>query len=182
MDCHVTAMSKATFCSIRNIGRIRKHLTRDAAETIIHAFVTSKLDLNNSLLYGITNTQVARLQRLQNIAARIITILREPITYLLCLQIYTGYQLNKDPYTSCTLLFIKLCTIRHQNILLTLLNHIFLDIVHYAPQQKDFYRKEIQKINGSTSFMEQSATSCKKFELYHKFQEKPENTFILGGI
>ena len=73
MDCHVTAMSKAAFCSIRNIGRIRKHLTRDAAETIIHAFVTSKLDSNNSLLYGITNTQVARLQRLQNIAARIIT-------------------------------------------------------------------------------------------------------------
>ena len=49
MDCHVTAMSKAVFCSIRNIGRIRKHLTRDAAETIIHAFVTSKLDSNNSL-------------------------------------------------------------------------------------------------------------------------------------
>ena len=52
-----------------------------------------------------------------------------------------------------------------------------------------FYRKEIQKINGATEvfglqhqFMEQSATSCKKFELYHKFQEKPQNTFILGGI
>ena len=74
IDCHVTAMSKAAFCSIRNIGRIRIHLTKDAAETTIHcAFVTSKLDSNNSLLYGITNTQVARLQRLQNIAARIIT-------------------------------------------------------------------------------------------------------------
>ena len=56
MDCHVTAMSKAAFCSIRKIGKIRKHLTRDAAETIIHAFVTSKLDSNNSLLYVITNT------------------------------------------------------------------------------------------------------------------------------
>ena len=74
MDCHVTAMSKAAFCSIRNIGRIRIHLTKDAAETTIQcAFFTSKLDSNNSLLYGITNTQVARLQRLQNIAARIIT-------------------------------------------------------------------------------------------------------------
>ena len=80
-------------------------------------FVTSKLDSNNSLPYDITNTQVARLQCLQNIAARIITytkrtityilrtyhispvLAREPITYLLCLQIYTGYQLNKDSYT-----------------------------------------------------------------------------------
>ena len=65
------------------------------------------------------------------------------------------------------------------------------DIVGYTPQHKDFYRKEIQKINGgggtevlgcSTNFMEQSATSCKKFELYHKFQEKAKNTFILGAI
>ena len=60
-------MSKAAFCSIRNIGRIRKLLSRDAAETIIHAFVTSKLDSNHSLLYGITNMQVARLQRFQNL-------------------------------------------------------------------------------------------------------------------
>ena len=73
MDCHVTAVSKSAFCSIRNIGRMRKHLTRDAAETIIHAFVTSRIDSSNSLLYGITNTQLSRLQRLQNIAARIIT-------------------------------------------------------------------------------------------------------------
>ena len=28
MDCHVTAMSKAAFCSIRNIDRICKHLTQ----------------------------------------------------------------------------------------------------------------------------------------------------------
>ena len=47
MDCHVTAVSKAAFYSIRNIGRIRKHLTSDAAETMIHALVTSKLDSNN---------------------------------------------------------------------------------------------------------------------------------------
>ena len=73
MDCHVTTVSKSAFCSIRNIGRIRKHLTRDAAETVIHAFVTSKIDSSNALLYGITNTQLSRLQGLQNIAARIIT-------------------------------------------------------------------------------------------------------------
>ena len=27
---------------------------------------------------------------------------------------------------------------------------MFQDIVGYAPQQKNFYRKEIQKINGAT--------------------------------
>ena len=73
MDCHLTVVSNSAFCSIRNIGRIRKHLTKDAAETIIHVFVTSRIDSSSSLLYRITNTQLSRLQRLQNIAARIIT-------------------------------------------------------------------------------------------------------------
>ena len=141
-------------------------------------------------LYCITNTQVARLQRLQNVAARIFTCTkRKKITYLLCLQIDTGYQLSKDSYTSCASLFTKFCMIRHQNILQTLLNHMLRDIVGYAPQHKNFYRKEIQNINGatevfgrSTMFMEQSATSCKKFELYYKFQEKLKNLFILEAF
>ncbi len=73
MENHqVTAISKAVFMSIRNIGRIRDHLTTEAAETIVHAFITSKIDSCNSLLYGINNIHFSRLQRLQNIAARMI--------------------------------------------------------------------------------------------------------------
>ena len=33
--------------------QIRKYLTQDSAEILIHAFISSKLDYSNSLLYGI---------------------------------------------------------------------------------------------------------------------------------
>ena len=73
MKSQVNAMTRAASFSIRNIGRIRRFLTKDAAETLVHAFVTSRIDINNSLLFRIPKDQLHRLQRLQNIAARIIT-------------------------------------------------------------------------------------------------------------
>ena len=45
--------------------------------TIIHAFVTSKLDYCNSLLSGITDELLAKLQKIQNTAARIVTKTRK---------------------------------------------------------------------------------------------------------
>ena len=38
---------------LRNIGKIRKYLDEGSTETLIHAFVPSKLDHCNSLLYGL---------------------------------------------------------------------------------------------------------------------------------
>ncbi|XP_072041204.1 uncharacterized protein [Amphiura filiformis] len=73
MENQITSMSKAACLSLRNIGSVRKYLTRDAAETLTHAFVTSRIDGNNALLNGLPDKQLNRLQRLQNMAARIIT-------------------------------------------------------------------------------------------------------------
>ena len=42
-----------SFISETDISRIRKYLSRTATERLIHAFVTSKLDSYNSLLYGL---------------------------------------------------------------------------------------------------------------------------------
>ena len=49
----VNAVCQSALYHIKNIGRIRKFLDRDSCERIIHAFVTSRLDLNNALLTGI---------------------------------------------------------------------------------------------------------------------------------
>lgn len=73
MESHINAISKAAYMSIRNIGRIRTHLNKETTEMIVHAFITSKIDIGNALLSGIPKAQIKRLQRIQNIAARITT-------------------------------------------------------------------------------------------------------------
>jgi len=49
-------------------------LAAQAAETLIHSLVTSKVDYCNSLLYGVPNQLIQKLQSVQNAAAR-------PLTY-----------------------------------------------------------------------------------------------------
>jgi hypothetical protein len=50
-----------------------KYLTTEATTLVTHAFVSSRLDSNNPLLYGLPKTKLQKLQRIQNSAARIIT-------------------------------------------------------------------------------------------------------------
>ena len=58
---------------LRRIAAIRRMLTTQAAEQLIHAFITSRLDFCNSLLYGLPQNTLNRLQLVQNAAARLLT-------------------------------------------------------------------------------------------------------------
>ena len=69
---HVNAVCQSSFFHLRNIGFICKYLTYDAAKIIIHAFVVSKLDYCNSLLYGLPSYLIRKLQHVQNSAARLV--------------------------------------------------------------------------------------------------------------
>ena len=73
MKPHISNVVRSSSFHLRNISRIRKYLSRDATEQIIHSFITSRLDNNNALLYGLPANQLYRLQKVQNTAARIIT-------------------------------------------------------------------------------------------------------------
>ena len=46
MESHVTA----AILHLRNISGIRRYLTAAATEHVVHAFVTSRLDIGNALL------------------------------------------------------------------------------------------------------------------------------------
>ena len=48
-----------------------------AAEQIIHAFVTSRLNNGNALFYGLPQNQISCLQHIQNTAARVVTLSRK---------------------------------------------------------------------------------------------------------
>ena len=39
---------------------------------VLHAFVTSRIDYCNGLLYGLPDCEIAKLQRVQNAAARLL--------------------------------------------------------------------------------------------------------------
>ena len=77
MDKHIAKVSRAVCISIRNIGMIRKHINQPVAELLTHVLITSRLDACNSLLHGLNKTQLIRLQRLQNTAARLVTLTRK---------------------------------------------------------------------------------------------------------
>ena len=73
MEAHVNSICKSGYFHLRTIGSIRQYITINACRTLVQASITSRLDYANSLLYGLPQTLMGRLQRLQNAAARLIT-------------------------------------------------------------------------------------------------------------
>ena len=73
LKSHVNSLCSSARYYLYNIRLARKYLTKEAAEKAIHAFVTSRLDCNNALLYGLPVSELQKLQKIQNSAARILT-------------------------------------------------------------------------------------------------------------
>ncbi|XP_068713044.1 uncharacterized protein [Montipora foliosa] len=44
MDCHINKMCKTLSFHLYNIGRIRKYLSTDSTRTLVHAFITARID------------------------------------------------------------------------------------------------------------------------------------------
>jgi hypothetical protein len=77
MEKHVNSITSSCYHNLRNISKIRRNLTHEATVTLVQALVVSKLDSLNSLLYGITDTLLRKLQLVQNNAARVIVRARK---------------------------------------------------------------------------------------------------------
>ena len=77
MKHHVATICKGAWYHLNLIGQIRQYIDADCAKTLMHSFVSSRLDNFNSLLYGIPKQEILKLQRVQNAAARIVTKTRK---------------------------------------------------------------------------------------------------------
>ena len=73
MAPQVTPVSKSAFYQLRNVARIRKYLSPKTIEFLVHAFLSSKLDFCNSLLYGISKHLLRKLRSVENAAALFVT-------------------------------------------------------------------------------------------------------------
>ena len=65
------------FFRICGIAKIRRYLSHDTAKTIVHAYITSRLDNCSALYYGLPKYLIDRLQLVQNSAARLVIASRE---------------------------------------------------------------------------------------------------------
>lgn len=66
---HASSFVKAYHFHISNIGRNRNFIN---IKTLCNAFVTSKLDYANSLVFGINKITLDRIQKVQNTASRLV--------------------------------------------------------------------------------------------------------------
>jgi len=72
IDKQVSNICRSAYFEIRRISSIRPLLTMEATKTLVCAFVLSRLDYCNSLLYSCPKYHINKLQKVQNAAARLV--------------------------------------------------------------------------------------------------------------
>ena len=61
LEQHVNSICRAGFFHVRNLSKIRNCLTQKDTKTLVHAFITPKLDNCNSLLVGLPQYSLEKL-------------------------------------------------------------------------------------------------------------------------
>ena len=69
LDHQIHQVCKSAYKQIFMMHKTRPLITQDAAQTLVQALVTSKLDYGNALYFGISKSLLHKLQLVQNAAA-----------------------------------------------------------------------------------------------------------------
>ena len=77
LDRLISSYCSTAYYHLRNISRVSHYLSREACHAAVRSLVLSRLDFSNGLLGGLNHGQVARLQLVQNSAARLIFHIRK---------------------------------------------------------------------------------------------------------
>ncbi|PIK60274.1 putative RNA-directed DNA polymerase from mobile element jockey-like [Apostichopus japonicus] len=72
LKTHIAAKCRAAMAGLRLVRNIRHLLTKDACHTIVLGLVISHLDYANSLYANLPNVVIMMLQRIQNMAAKLV--------------------------------------------------------------------------------------------------------------
>ena len=127
LEPHITQVCRVAYMHLSNVRKIRNMLTDEAASQLKHAFITSRIDNCNTILYGIPDTILSDLQRIQNTTARILTKcgdrnypsinllkklhwlpVRQRITYKILILTFKAYHKTALQYTSiCDLIIAR---------------------------------------------------------------------------
>ncbi len=77
LAAHIKKVCQTSYMHIRNIAQIRPALTDKAAQCLVHALISSRLDNCNSLYAGLPLASTNMLQDVQNAAARLLSRTRK---------------------------------------------------------------------------------------------------------
>ena len=72
LEAHVSAVARSCFYQLRQLRSVRRSLTRDAALTLVHAFVSARVDYCNSVFVGVSEAVLRKLQAILNAAGRLV--------------------------------------------------------------------------------------------------------------
>ena len=72
MNAHVSNIAQTSYFELHHLASITRFQTSTATATHVSAFVLSRIDYSNSLLFGSTHDVTSHLQRIQNYAALVI--------------------------------------------------------------------------------------------------------------
>ena len=72
ISAHVGAVCRSAYGNPRQFRSVTRVLLAEAAKTVVHALISSRLDYCNSLLFSISDNLLRRLQAVQNAAARLV--------------------------------------------------------------------------------------------------------------
>ena len=87
---HITNMCHACYYHFKDLRHIRKFLSVETAALLANSMISSRLDYCNSLLYGVSKYNVAKLQKIQNDFVELFLDLIELAMSLPFFKNYTG--------------------------------------------------------------------------------------------
>src|SRR5208282_2568589 len=77
MQVHANNVARSCFYQLKQLRSVRRTLSRDATLTLVHAFVSSRVDNCNSLLCRPDRTVINELHGVLNAAATLIAVKKQ---------------------------------------------------------------------------------------------------------
>ena len=137
MKQHISSLCRTTFLTLRRIASIRPFLSNNSIEKLVASMITSRLDYCNATFAGVADEQIARIQKIQNNAARLILkkSKRDHVTPLL-------KELHWLLVKYCTQ--YKLATLAFRHFDGTLPPHLSSSLCTYQPSR--FFRSSTERL------------------------------------
>ena len=77
MTSHINSVCRSASYAIHRIGKLRRYLDAGSTEKLVHAFISSRLENCNGILYGLPDKHLNKLQRIQNAAVRLVSLTKK---------------------------------------------------------------------------------------------------------